>query len=457
MSGDPTRSGMHRRLPVPLARLIRAPRFRSAAITVGGNLGGALAALAAVVVAARTLDQSQFALFGVGLAVNSLMVQVADLGLSTVTVAETTVDWDLERFGVTHAKVRRLAWHRLWSVLGVAVATASFAVLVPGIGAYREVVLVVSGGAVFGSLSLFLVALLQSAQRFGAAAALQWTAGLARLLLVGACAVAGLTSGPMLVAYTAGAPMAAIVLGLSLMRSARRNAAGGQSRPVHVSLDRKLRGAMTVGGLASAGLLNADVLLLVLLSDRGQVAAYVAASRIAAGVLLLNNGVAYALAPSVMVVPDPWHEVKRLLRTGVGAAVFVLASVPLITFVGLTVLGRAGDHAGQALVVLLVAFAFDAFVVVIYQIYLRIWRAEVIGAAAVIELVVMVSVTVALRRHGALAPAIGQLSARVVGAVVVTLPIIAQQAGRVAWFKQPAPSPPLRVAAGTGSAEADRS
>jgi len=427
-----------REVAAPLARLLRARRSRSAAITVAGTLGGAFAALAAAIVAARALDQDQFVLFGVGLALNSLIVQVADLGLATVTVTETAADWASQRIGVTQAKLRRLARERLLSSVVVAGIASTLAVLLPGIGPYREVTLVVAFGAVFGSFSLFLVALLQGAQRFGAAAAVQGAIGGGRLLLVGACAAAGAGGTPMLLAYTAAAPLLGILLAAVLVRARGGAVHGTAARTARVSLDRRLRGAMTVGGLASAGLLNADVLLLLLLSTRSEVAAYVAAWRIAAGVLLLTNALSFAIAPSVMVAPDAWREGKRLLKTGVGVAACLCAVAPLVTLLGLAVLGKAGEDAGPALAVLLVAFALDAFVVIVYQIYLRVGHAEVVATAAVLELVTMVSVTIALQDHGALAPALGQLLARVVGAAVVTIPIVAARKKKLDWFSRKA-------------------
>jgi O-antigen/teichoic acid export membrane protein len=436
-----------------LARLIRAPRSRFAAITVAGTLGGALAALAAAIVAARALDQSQFVLFGVGLAANSLIVQLADLGLTTVTVAETAADWASDRIDATREKLRRLAWHRFWSAGAIAGAAAIVGAAVPGLGAYRDVILIVSFGSVFGSVSLFVVALIQGAQRFRTAAAVQWTIGLARLLLVGACAAAGAGSSAMLVMYTAVAPLLGIVHGWVTIR-ASSDVRSASARPAHVSLDRKLIGAMTVGGVASACLLNADVLLLVLLSTRSEVAAYIAAWRIAAGVLLLNAAVAYALLPSVMVAPGSRHEARRLIKTGVAVAALIILLAPLMTVVGLAVFGAAGQDAGPALAILLVAFGLDAFIVIVYQIYLRISRAAVIAATAVSELVTMVCVTIVLREHGSLAPAIGQLSARVIGVMIVTVPLIIAWTGRLSWFS-PDPDPPARLNAETRGTEVE--
>ena len=116
-----------------------------------------------------------------------------------------------------------------------------------------------------------------------------------------------------------------------------------------------------------------------------------------------------------MVAPDAWREAKRLLTTGVGITACLWVT-PVVTLVGLAVLGKAGDDAGAALAVLLVAFALDAFVVIVYQISLESGmrggrrdrgcaRTPGDGALGMV-----------LRDHGALAPALGQLVARVVGA-----------------------------------------
>jgi O-antigen/teichoic acid export membrane protein len=428
-------------IAAPLVGLIRAPRTRFAAITVSGTLGGALAALAAAVIAARTLDQKQFVYFGVGLAVNSLIVQLADLGLGTVTVVETAADWASDRIGVTRAKLRRLAWHRLWSAAAISALAGVVAVAIPGLGAYRDVILIVAGGSVFGSFSLFIVALIQGAQRYGTAASVQWTIGLARFLLVGACAVAGTGSAAMLLGYTALAPLCGIVHGWLAIRSPQGTGllAEGTGR---VSLDRKLMRAMTVAGVAWAGLLNTDVLLLVLLSTRNEVAIYIAAWRIAAGVLLLNTALAYALMPSVMVAPGSWRQAIRLVKTGLAAAVLVLVLAPLITILGLVALGDAGHGAGPALAILVVAFSLDAYISIVSQIYLRLSRATVIAVAAVLELLTMASVTIVLRGQGSIAPAIGQLSARALGIVVVTAPLVAAWAGRLGWFRDSAAANP---------------
>jgi O-antigen/teichoic acid export membrane protein len=317
----------------------------------------------------------------------------------------------------------------------IAALAGIVAVAIPGLGAYRVVILIAAGGSVFGSFSLFIVALIQGAQRYGTAATVQWTIGLARLLLVGACAVAGAGSASMLLAYTVLAPLLGIVHGWLAIRvpQGARRAAG---EPERVSLDRKLMGAMTVAGVASAGLLNADVLLLVLLSTRSEVAIYIAAWRIAAGVLLLNTALAYSLMPSVMVAPSSWRQAVRLVRAGLAAAALILVLAPLITIVGLVVLGKAGHGAGPALAILVVAFALDAYIVIVYQIYLRISRVTVIAATAVLELLTMASVTIVLREHGSIAPAIGQLSARVLGIAIVTVPLVAVRFGRLGWFRE---------------------
>lgn len=412
-------------------RTARASRFSF--VSVGGTLLGALGAFLSAVVAARTLDRSAFAAFGLGLAVNSLIVQLADLGMNALTVAETAPDTRAGRRASTTEKLRRLALARVASAAGVAAAASVVALLIPSAGPYRAAVVIGSSGAVFGSIALFFVAALQGALSFGRAATLAAAQGTMRLVLVAACGAAGLGQAAMLTAYAILAPFGTIVLGAVLLLKLH---GGRNGLPVRqsVELDRRLRRALAIVGLSSSVLLNGDVLLLVLLSSRVNLAIYVGAWRIAASVLLLNNAVTYSLFPHVMAAQDVWKEGRRLFLLGIALASGLLALVPFVAVAGLAVLGPAGRGSFWPLVTLLCAFSIDMFVVVASEIFYRVGRAHILAVIAAVETIIMMSVTVVLRGEGAMAPALGQLAARVAGALMVAVPLVLVRDGHVAWF-----------------------
>src|SRR6478672_9855250 len=129
-------------------------RAGSAATTVGGSLVGALCAFAAAIVAARTLKSNEFAAFGVGLAVHSLCVQLADFGLGTVAITELATG----KGGQGHplaGTLRPLAVRRLGTAIGLGTAITLVALVIPALEPYRLAILVGAGGAVFWSMDQF--------------------------------------------------------------------------------------------------------------------------------------------------------------------------------------------------------------------------------------------------------------------------------------------------------------
>lgn len=390
--------------------------------TLSGTVVGAGLAFLSIIVAARTLSLSDFAAFGVGLAVHSLTVQLADTGLGVVTVTETVGGWDRARSD-TGAKLRTLGRRRFVVSVGIAAALFVVAIALPELGSYRNVVLIGGGGAVLAGAQLFLVAVLQSAGRYRAAGASQALTGGARLALAVACAMAGLELVPVMLAYAVVAPAAGAIYALVALAGRREQRAGSRGR---APVDRRMARAMVVVFVAAALTNNVDVLILVLFADAGDVAAYVSAWRIAAGVLLISTAFSAGLLPSVMLGDDVVAELRRLVRLGAGVAAGFLAATPLIAVAGLALVGAAGAGATTALVVLLVAFSLQAFVQILVPFYLRIGRPWVVAAVALAQLGVMVAVTAAALPLGAEAPALGQAAAALVGVIIMLAPVIAR-------------------------------
>lgn len=419
--------------------------MRASLIVVGGNVIGAGAAFAAAIVAARVLSLDDFAAFGVGLAVNSLAVQFGDFGLGMVAITETADSADPS---VARAKLRILMLHRVRTALAVAVAVGAVVLLLPPLAPYRTAAAIGAGGEVFGSLAFFFIWSLQGARRFVSAGALQSMQGGLRLALVGACAIAGLGSAPMMVGYAVLAPLATALLG-GILLFARRPERGGEdpapAAPL-AGIDRERRRVLALTGVFSAMVINGDVLLLATLAGQHDVAAYTAAWRFSSGVLLANTAIASALLPFIILAPDAWAEVKQLMRRGLAVAGGWLLLTPLMAIVGPILLGTIGDDARTPLIILLVAFAIDGFYFVVFQIYLRVRRERLLLAIAILEFVVMAGVTVLLRDEGASAPAFGQLAARVVACLIAITPIALAATNRCSWFESDArPSRPAPV------------
>ncbi len=421
-----------------LRRALTHRRTRSSALTVGGVLGGAALAFAATIIAARNLSEASLAAFGVGLAVNSLAVQLSDFGLNTLTVTETAGDWARSGAGATGAKLRRIALRRILAAVLVAAILVAATFAIPDLRPYRAAALTGGLGAVLGTASVFAIASLQGAHRFRAASAVLLAVGGLRLVGVGAAALFGAGAVPMLVAYAVLAPFLAGGLGLWFLRGhgiGRRAEPGDEG--AGAILDQGMQRTTAITATTAAGLLNLDVLLLALIAGQGEVAIYVAAWRIASGVLLLDTAVAQSLLPYIFVARDIWQETLRLTRLGLSLAAGLLVLVPAMTVAGLFLLGNAGDGAQWPLVLLLVAFSIDAFAFATYQVYLRIRRFRLLIVCNSLQLLTMLGVTVALREHGALAPAIGQLSARILGVAILGAPIAAAALDRRRRFRLP--------------------
>src|SRR5215210_3251119 len=164
-------------------------RAGSAAATVGGSLAGALGAFAAAIVAARALPLDEFAAFGVGLAVHSFCVQLADFGLGTVAVTELATGRELRGGSVDYGKLRPLALRRLGSAAAVGAVMTLVGLVIPALEPYRLAIAIGAGGAVFWSMDQFFVSALQGVRRFNVAASVLTIVGALRFVLVLGCAV----------------------------------------------------------------------------------------------------------------------------------------------------------------------------------------------------------------------------------------------------------------------------
>lgn len=280
-----------------------------------GNLIGAGAAFAAAIVAARVLSLDEFAEFGVGLAVNSLAVQFADLGLGTVAIAETA---DSADGTIARAKLRRLTVHRAVTAILVGALIAAVVLVIPSLDPYRTTALVAAGGEVFGCLAFFFIWSLQGERSFLAAGSLQAIQGLLRLGLVGACAVAGLGSAAMMFGYAVIAPALAGIAGAVLLfsRRPRRRPAVAQAARASTEVNADRRRILALTAIFAAMLINGDVLLLTVIAGKSEVAAYTAAWRFSSGILLINTAIASSLLPFIVSSPDAWAEAKLLVRRG---------------------------------------------------------------------------------------------------------------------------------------------
>ena len=417
-------------------RLVRRVGSRAAGGTlfVGASLGGAASAFFAAVVAARVLERSDFAAFGAGLAAHSLVTQLAELGFSIVAVTLTARDWHGSDVASARRTIGELAVRRLKSLVMIVGTASALALLVPGLEGYRSSLVISSCGALFASLALFFVAVAQAQGRIRVASSLIAALGLLRFAFVGAAVGLGATSVNMLlVGYAVAAPMVVAAAGFGIVFQKRR-APRAAVRPV--GADRRLRRTLALGGVASAGVLNADVLLLLLLTDSNEVAVYVAAWRIAAGVSLFNSSVAGALLPGIMLAKDVEREARRLIKTGIYLAVVIVCSAPALMWIGLSMMGEAGQSAAGPLAILLGAFAIDAFIMSVFQIYFRVGRPAIPVAAVCIELLIVTSVIVVFAEYGSMAPAIGHLAARVVALLVVGGPIVLALSGRLTWLTE---------------------
>jgi len=417
--------------------LVNRPRARAGSTVLLGTIAGAVASLLAAIVAARYLPVSGFAAFGVGMAVNSLTMQFADLGFSTLAMVEAA---DARDPGEARRRLIGLGLRRMATGLAIAAGVSLVVLLLPSLREYREVALVATGGGAFGCVAMFLVGVLQALHRFRGAGSVQLMLGFGRLALVALAALAGLGEVAMTAAYSVLAPLVAIAIGVWMARGADRVGPVGESEAAELELrreeasDPRRHRAIAAIAIFSALLLNGDVLLLTAIGNAHEVAVYAAAWRIAAGALLLNAALASVSTPFVLAAADAWAEVGRLAKMGLAVMTgWIVFAVPMV-FVGVRVLGDIGDDAVLPLSILLAAFAVDGFYLCVQLIYYRVRRERYLATIVGAEVLTMVVVTLALRSQGELAPAFGQLAARVVAVALVMLPVLAQRAGRLNWF-----------------------
>jgi O-antigen/teichoic acid export membrane protein len=249
--------------------------------------------------------------------------------------------------------------------------------------------------------------------------------------LAGVAASIGAGANAMLVAYAVLAPLLGCAIAVALLiRSGIRL----RRHDARIVLDESRRRLMLVAALASAAVLNGDVLLLLAVSDQRQVAIYAAAWRIAAGLSIFNAALASALLPYIMTSGSPRRDLDRLARTGLGLTALFLVLLPAIVSLGMLILGKGGHGTGPVLTILVAAFALDTFITFVYQSFIRVGRTALPVANVVIELILMASLTIVLRAQGALAPAYGQLAARVAGVCVFGIPILLERRGKLRWF-----------------------
>jgi len=421
-----------------LRQLIRKPRAVAGMAVVSGNTIGAVGAFLAALVAARTLSLDDFAAFGVALAVNSLCVQFADLGVGLVSVAEVSESRGLLE---TRRKLKKLATYRIATAILVMAAAELLIALLPDLAPYRVPAMLGAAGALVGVLNLFVVAGLQALHNFTFAGAIQAVTGGLRLFLVGSCALLGLDAGAMVVAYAIVSPAIAFAIGLFPLLHAvsspnNENSAllSKSAHETNYGLNAGRQRILAASGILSALTLNIGLLLLPAFATPVEVAAYSGAWRFAAGVLLVNTAIASALLPFILRSIDPWSETKKLLLLGSAGTVIWLALLPGLLWLGPLVLGDVGALAEPALRVLLVAFALDALLLTVYQTYLRVQRPMMVLSLAAVQLVGVLVLTLAFASEGALAAAYGQLGARILGVLLLLAPIVMQARGHLSWF-----------------------
>lgn len=434
-----------------LTDMIRAqlgrPRAQAGFALLVGTLIGAGASFIAAMVAARTLSLEEFAAFGVGIAVNSLTMQFADLGLGTVAMTEAAEAKDPHE---ARRQLIALTVRRFGTALAAGALIALAVVFLPSLEPYRDVALIAVFGGAVGCLSFFSAGALQAYRRFREAGAVQVVLGVSRLVLVAVAAAVGLGAPAMMVGYAVLAPVLAMALGATLLAIHSKNEMKSGEADALIAAELKIesedeserghgrtsrRRYIAIMAVLGALLLNGDVLLLTTFGSADDVATYSAAWRFAAGVLLLNTAIVGASLPFVMAADDAWAEVKKLARIGVALAVGLLILVLPLTLIGVRVLGDVGKDAAGPLAVLLLAFSIDAYFFYTAQIYLRIRREKYFTVMIATELVSMVLITLVFRNQGAMAPALGQLGTRVIACVMVSAPILLQRGDRISWFK----------------------
>jgi O-antigen/teichoic acid export membrane protein len=377
----------------------------NSALALAGDVTSKVGALAVVVVAARCLSVSEFALLVTGLAAAGILGSVLDLGAGTL----------LTRDG---ARGRAERGALLVGLLkGRAPVVAAVLVAAPAMGVALGKPLAAVGVAALGTSSALAHSVLglyrscqdlrpEALQRLGAAT-----------LSVGAVAIASMTIPRADVLLLTLAAVALVSLVPLVLQLPARAAFYGRVPPLAA-----LRAAAPIGllALATIAYYRSGTLALAALADDRATAAFGIAASIAFGLLALPNAVTTALLPRLAADGDRAGLVacaRRALALTVFVAILVSGAAAVVVPVALPwLLGPDYEDAGVPFALLCVGLPLIAASGVIGTALLSIGRLRALGVQVALSLVVnLLTLALLVPAHGAVGASLATVACEAAG------------------------------------------
>ena len=381
----------------------------NSALALAGDVASKAGALVVIVVAARFLSVSEFAVLAIGLAVAGLLGSALDLGAGTL----------LTRDGARSTASRGALFRALLTARApLAAAVLATATLV-GFAVGRPLTaLAVAALAVCGALTLSLLGLYRSCQDIRPEALQRLLAAVLSVVTVVFASLLVPRADVLLVALL----LSALVALLPLVRHSPKIADfTGQVRARSA-----LRRAAPIGllALATVAYYRSGTLALAALADAHETAVFSVAASIAFGMLMLPNAITTALLPRLSA-QDDFHGLiacaRRALVWTVVVAVLLAGAAAVVVPVGLPlVLGSEYADTGVPFALLCIGIPLIAASGVIGTALLSIGRLRALGLQVAVSLVInLVALAVLVPSLGAVGASLATVACEAVGLVLL--------------------------------------
>jgi len=378
-------------------------------LALAGDGASKAGALLVVLLAARFLSVSEFALLATGLAAAGVLTSLLDLGSGTL-LARDGARGRSER----GALFRGLLRARVPLALAVLLAAPLVGLLVEHPLAGVAVALL----GVSGALALSVLALYRSCQDLRPEAIQRLAAA---LLSVGAVVLLGLVL-PRADALLGALALVTIVTLVPLLRGAPRIADLESSTGRAAAL--RLAAPIGLLALATVAYYRAGTLVLAVLADAEETAMFSVAASIAFGLLMVPNAITTALLPRLAAERSSEDRIacaRRALGWTVAVAILVAAGAALVVPVALPVaLGPEYRGAGAPFALLCVGVPLIAVSGVVGTTLLGVGRLRPLAVQVGLSLAVnLAALALLVPLYGAVGAALATVACELVGLVIL--------------------------------------
>lgn len=381
----------------------------NAALALAGDLAAKLSALAVVLVGARALSISEFAVLATGLAAAGVLTMALDFGSGTLVT----------RDGAQSRGARgSLYAGSLEARLPVFVVVLAATPLVGALVGRPWTALAVAALAVTGALALTVLGCYRSSQDIRPEAVQKLAAASATALVVALIALLAPRATVVLLALAVVTIVTIVPLAVRV-----RSVADVDQREPRLAI---LRRAAPIGLLAMATVAyyRSGTIALAALSDARATAAFGVAAGVAFGLLMLPNAVTTALLPRLAAEREREGVVectRRVLMVTTGlAAILATASATVVPPLLPVALGSEYADARGPFVVLCLGIPLIAASGVIGTALLSVGRVRALGLQVAVSLTVnLVCIVVLVPLAGAVGAALATVACEAVGLAVL--------------------------------------